>query len=68
VEINTKDNIKMTKGMAKVFSNLLIEINTKDNLKMAYLMAKVFTILLMAASKRKCIRMGNKWVANCIDL
>jgi hypothetical protein len=34
MEINTKDNLKMTKRMAKVFTTLLMEINTKDNLKM----------------------------------
>jgi hypothetical protein len=50
----------MTKGMAKVFTTLLMEINTKDNLKMTIIMAKVFTTLLMAASKRNFIRMGNK--------
>ncbi len=37
MEINTKDNLKMTKGMAKVFSTLQInhgkEINTMDNIK-----------------------------------
>jgi hypothetical protein len=35
VEVNTKDNLKMTIWMAKVLCNLLMEINTKDNLKMA---------------------------------
>jgi hypothetical protein len=35
MEINTKDNLKMTNLMAKVFTTLLMEINTKDNLKMA---------------------------------
>jgi hypothetical protein len=34
MEINTKDNLKITIGMAKVFTTLLLEINTKDNLKM----------------------------------
>jgi hypothetical protein len=34
MEINTKDNLKITKGMAKVFYTLLVEVNTKDNLKM----------------------------------
>ncbi len=67
-EINIKDNLKMTKGMAKVFTTLLMEINTKDNLKMTIIMAKVFTTLLMAASKRNFIRMGNKWAANGYDL
>jgi hypothetical protein len=33
-EINTKDNLKMTNLMAKVFTTMLMEINTKDNLKM----------------------------------
>ncbi len=35
MELNTKDNLKMTKWMAKVFNTLLMELNTKDNLKMA---------------------------------
>jgi hypothetical protein len=34
MELNTKDNLKMTKVMAKVLYNLLMELNTKDNLKM----------------------------------
>ena len=68
MEINTKDNLKMKKVMAKVLSTLLMEINTKDNLKMAKRMAKVFTSMLTAASKRKCIIMGNKWAANGYDL
>ena len=54
--------------MAKVFTTLLMELNTKDNLKMTKAMAKVFTSMLTAASKRKCIRMGNKWAANGYDL
>jgi hypothetical protein len=55
--------------MAKVFFSMLMEIkNTKDNLKIAKWMAKVFTSMLTAASKRKCIRMGNKWAANGYDL
>jgi hypothetical protein len=35
MEINTKDNLKISNLMAKVFTTLLMEINTKDNLKMA---------------------------------
>jgi hypothetical protein len=35
---------------------------------MTNLMAKVFYTMLMAASKRECIRMGNKWAANGYDL
>jgi hypothetical protein len=35
---------------------------------MAKGMAKVFYTMLMAASKRECIRMGNKWAANGYDL
>ena len=68
MEINIKDNLKITKGMAKVFSTLLVEVNIKDNSKMTKWMAKVFTTLLMAANKRKFIRMGNKWAANGYDL
>jgi hypothetical protein len=34
MEINTKVNIKMTKGMAKVLSTGPMEINTKVNIKM----------------------------------
>ncbi len=33
LEINTKDNLKMTNRMAKVFTTMLVEVNTKDNLK-----------------------------------
>jgi hypothetical protein len=35
MEINTKDKLKITKGMAKVLNNILMEINIKDNIKMA---------------------------------
>jgi hypothetical protein len=43
MEINTKVNLKMAKGMAKVYYILPMEINTKVNLKMTKEMAKVYT-------------------------
>jgi hypothetical protein len=41
----------MTKGMAKVFSNMSMEINTKVNFLMTKGMEKVLSTLLMAANK-----------------
>jgi hypothetical protein len=34
MEINTKDNIKMTKRMAKVFTTMLVEVNKRLCIKM----------------------------------
>jgi hypothetical protein len=58
MEINTKVNIKMTKGMAKVFTTMPMEINvTKVNIKMTKRMAKVFSTMPVEINTKVNIKM-----------